>query len=92
MLRGVNKQIIEITNTDSNIFEKVVLYIRPEYTQTSDEKIEKKAKIFISSLGEDKVEQRPNKRKYNLKLKYLILPICLTISALIVLLVKSMFF
>lgn len=30
MLKGVNKQILEITNTESPYFEKIIFFVRPE--------------------------------------------------------------
>jgi len=31
MVKGVNKNIIEVNNTGSDIFEKIVFYVTPEY-------------------------------------------------------------
>ena len=30
MIKGINKQILEVTNTDSPYFEKIIFFVRPE--------------------------------------------------------------
>ena len=92
MLRGVNRQIIEITNTESTVFEKVVLYIRPEYSDANDEKIEKKAMMYISSLKDEAVKRNVKQKAKNINAKTFIVPISLLIIGVTVLLIKSIFF
>ena len=31
MVKGVNKTVIEVNNTGSKIFEKIVFYVSPQY-------------------------------------------------------------
>ncbi|MGN0458909.1 MAG: hypothetical protein ACI4IL_08060 [Eubacterium sp.] len=50
MLKGVNKQILEITNTESPYFEKIIFFVRPSSQNLSSEKLEKEAeKISIQT-------------------------------------------
>lgn len=48
MIKGVNKQIIEINDLENKIFEKAVLYIRPEYSDASFGKLYNSAKDFVN--------------------------------------------
>ncbi len=51
MIKGVNKQIIEINETENKIFEKAVLYVRPEYAELSDTKLYNSANEFIEEIS-----------------------------------------
>ncbi len=31
MIKGVNKQVLEITNTENPYFERIVFFVKPEY-------------------------------------------------------------
>lgn len=35
MIKGVNRQVIEITQTKCEYFEKVLFFVKPEYAATS---------------------------------------------------------
>ena len=48
MIKGVNKQIIEVNDPESKYFEKAVLYIRPEYADVPRGKICHSAKELIN--------------------------------------------
>ena len=52
MIKGVNKQIIEINDLENKIFEKAVLYIRPEYSEASIGKLHNSAKEFVNKATE----------------------------------------
>ena len=81
-----------MTNTESTVFEKVVLYIRPEYSDANDEKIEKKAMMYISSLKDEAVKRNVKQKAKNINAKTFIVPISLLIIGVTVLLIKSIFF
>ena len=53
MLRGVNKQIIEINETENKLFERAVLYVRPEYADMSAAKLYNSAKEFIKETADN---------------------------------------
>lgn len=36
MIKGVNRQVIEITQTKCEYFEKVLFFVKPEYAATSE--------------------------------------------------------
>ena len=35
MLKGVNRQVVEITQPENKYFERIVLFVRPEYSGAS---------------------------------------------------------
>ena len=51
LLRGVNKQIIEINETDDMYFEKAVLYVRPEYADGKAAELSESAHDFLKKLN-----------------------------------------
>jgi len=51
MIKGVNKQIIEINDPENKFFEKAVLYIRPEYADLPIGKINSSANELISNMS-----------------------------------------
>lgn len=58
MLKGINKQVVEITRPDSTYFEKVIFFVKPEYASLSEDRIRSKAERFINDS-----ERPPEKRK-----------------------------
>ncbi|HHW45984.1 MAG TPA: hypothetical protein GXX17_03615 [Clostridiales bacterium] len=52
MLRGVNRQIIEVNNTGNRYFEKVILFVKPEYSDASRHKLEDEAYQLLESFGQ----------------------------------------
>ena len=51
MLRGVNKRIIEVNDTDSDYFEKALFFVK-ENVEFNTETLEKEAKRIIHSYFE----------------------------------------
>ena len=49
MVKGVSKTIIEVNNTGSKFFEKVVFYVTPEYGNSSRGQLNQAAAKFISA-------------------------------------------
>ncbi|MEE1186500.1 MAG: hypothetical protein UHN02_03875 [Acutalibacteraceae bacterium] len=47
MLKGVNRKIIEINNTNSKYFEKAILFVSDDFTGESDENLQKQAQIAV---------------------------------------------
>jgi hypothetical protein len=54
MVKGVNKNIIEINNPDSIYFEKAVLYVRPNVTVFPEAVRRKEAERLLNRLLPDK--------------------------------------
>ena len=50
MIRGVNKNIIEISDTENAYFERAILFVRPDHDMKSSEHIRKQATGFLSGM------------------------------------------
>lgn len=51
MVKGVNKQIIEVKNPDSIYFEKVVFYLKPGVSVLPDEISSREIDRYIKKVG-----------------------------------------
>ena len=51
MVKGVNKKIIEINDTGNEVFERVVLYISPEYSILSNKELKKEAEVILKNYS-----------------------------------------
>lgn len=49
MLRGTNRQVIEITQTDCEYFERVMFFVKPECVNVSDGKLRERANLIAGS-------------------------------------------
>ena len=47
MIKGVNKQVLEITNTENPYFERIVFFVKPEYKGADRAKLKKEAEISV---------------------------------------------
>lgn len=50
MLKGVNKQIIEIVNPESSFFERAILFVAPNKYYLSDSEKNFQAKKYLKSI------------------------------------------
>ena len=51
MLRGTNKSIIELNETENKYFERALLFVKPEFINLSPERLNREAKRMIGSLS-----------------------------------------
>lgn len=62
MIKGVNKQIVEINYTQNDYIEKAILIINPEKSKLSKDLIKQKADAYMKTLlpeqSADKLEKR----------------------------------
>lgn len=49
MVKGVNKTVIEINDTGSNIFEKAILFVTPKYSNLSAKRLKTEAKRVVNN-------------------------------------------
>lgn len=52
MVKGVNKRIIEVNNTENPYFERAVLYLRPSVRELPNQVTLAEAESFLEVLGE----------------------------------------
>lgn len=64
MLKGVNRQVLEIHETGCEYFEKALFFVRPEYSAESDSKLKGNAlKSIKNSVGVPKTRKQKIKSK-----------------------------
>ena len=49
MIKGVNHRVVEVSDTDSDYFEKIMFFVRPEYAGISEGKIRERAGVIAKS-------------------------------------------
>ncbi len=69
MIKGVNKQVLEINETQNSFFEKAIFFVKPEYSGMSEGRLREKAKQEFNNIG-----YPPSTRmRHNRILSYLLL-------------------
>ena len=51
MIKGVNRQVVEITETQCEYFERVLFFIKPEYSSVSEGDLKERASVIAESAG-----------------------------------------
>ncbi len=51
LIKGVNKQVLEITETQNSFFEKAIFFVKPEYMGLSEGKLHERAKNELETTG-----------------------------------------
>lgn len=64
MIKGVNKQVLEINETQTGFFEKAIFFVKPEYIGMSEGKLRESAIKELIQTGNP-----PPKKHYNKKTK-----------------------
>ena len=54
MLKGVNKQIVEINNPNNEYFEKAILFVKAEKLYLPQEMLSNQAYKYLNTLGKPK--------------------------------------
>ena len=92
MVKGVNKTIIEISNTGNKLFNRVILFVSPEYVDKSDKKLTEEAQSLIRKLesmsGESlrSAVKRQRKRKRRIIIFSALGSIAVTVAVLLIIL------
>ncbi|NLL03118.1 MAG: hypothetical protein GX269_02320 [Clostridiales bacterium] len=63
MIKGVNMQVLEIKDTENDYFERVLLFVKPEYYSIDKGKLQSQAWDFTKNIG----LPPPVKKKTNIK-------------------------
>lgn len=61
MIKGVNKQILEVTNTENPYFEKIIFFVKPEYKNADRKKLRAEAEALSQTT------QKPPRAKISKK-------------------------
>lgn len=49
MIKGVNRQVLEIAQPECAYFERVLFFVKPEYSSVSENKLKDKADLLIKN-------------------------------------------
>ena len=63
MIKGVSKQIIEISQTDTPFFERAVFFVRREHIGNSEKRLTNEARRLVSAAKSPPVSQFKNRRR-----------------------------
>lgn len=89
MVKGVSKTIIEVNNTGSKYFEKIVFYVTPQYGNLNAKQLKRAASSFAFNFeaASPKMPLRKRCKRKN-KIKFLIISgVCLVLLTLLLLLI-----
>ena len=50
MIRGINRQVVEVKETGSEYFEKIMFFVKPEYASVNEGKIRERASLIAGNL------------------------------------------
>ncbi len=50
MIRGINRQVVEVKETGSEYFEKIMFFVKPEYAALSEGKIRERASLIAGNI------------------------------------------
>lgn len=50
MIRGVNKNVIEISDTGNDCFERAILFVRPDSVHREEDILQRRAHNYLSGL------------------------------------------
>ncbi len=73
MVKGVNKRVIEVNNTGNKFFEKIVIYVTPEYGNLSPAELKKATESLVLGFKDNTYSSRPTLRRKHKRKKRLIL-------------------
>lgn len=51
MIKGVNRRIIEVNDTDNKYFERAMLFVSPTYAEAEESKLKKEADEILSRFS-----------------------------------------
>ncbi len=49
MIKGVNRQVVEVRETGCDYFERIIFFVRPEYAGISEGKIRERASLIAGA-------------------------------------------
>ncbi len=71
MIKGVNKQVLEIIETQNGFFEKAIFFVKPEYSGMSEGKLKESALLEIERAGRPPLSGREKRQVVHRGLIYL---------------------
>ena len=65
MIKGVNHQVVEVTKPSCEYFEKVLFFVKPEYSTVASAKIGERANLIAVNTGSPPKTRKGRKRVYS---------------------------
>ncbi|MBR5498481.1 MAG: hypothetical protein IKV76_10940 [Clostridia bacterium] len=62
MLKGVNRQVVEVADTGSDYFEKALFFVNPKYYGLTDGKLRERAQTLMSAAGAPPKQRKTEKK------------------------------
>lgn len=62
MIKGVNRQVVEVSDTGSDYFEKALFFVNPKYYGLTDGKLREKAQTLMSATGAPPKQRKKEKK------------------------------
>ena len=62
MMKGVNKQVLEVTNTENPYFDKIIFFVKPEYKSADRNMLQKQAEA-LATLSQKPPKIRVSKKQ-----------------------------
>ena len=66
MIKGVNKQVLEVTNTENPYFEKIIFFVKPEYGNEDRAKLKKEAESLAKTAGKPPKSRKTKREIYGI--------------------------
>lgn len=85
MVKGVNKTVIEVNDTGSKMFEKIVFYVSPQYGNMSPANLSRAADDAVRNLNIPVCSSLRQRVKRKQRMRLFLTLSCLLIVAVIVL-------
>lgn len=65
MIKGVNKQVVDVSEPDSAYFERVLFFVKPEFSGLGESALRHKADALLRETGGERVAgtKRPLRKK-----------------------------
>lgn len=74
MIKGINRQVVEVKDTGNDCFEKILFFVKPEYAGMSEGKIRERAGLITKGAATAPPLTKVTKSRLNEALK---LSLCL---------------
>ena len=80
MIKGVNKQVLEISETQNGFFEKAIFFVKPEYSGMGEGRLKESARKEIANAGKPPVR---NYKYKNDRIKNIIILTAVFVSGIV---------
>lgn len=62
MIKGINRQIVEITQEENSYFERILFFVKPEYSTISEKQLKERAQQIGNEAGQPPATKIRNHR------------------------------